>query len=260
MSTTHGGFGWVKDSEDHRDFLFSAPPKIEIPNLIDLRHEKGPSGSVAMPAVYNQGQLGSCTANALAALFQYQARMQGERMSVPSRLFIYFEERRIEGSIGTDSGAMLRDGMKVLNNVGAPPEVDWPYLAGRFAEQPPRKAYLDAAKHKSITYSRVTQNVQAIRTALANKFALVFGFAVYASFESDVVLRTGVVPMPDLDAEELLGYHAVLLCGADHIRKEFICRNSWSARWGDHGYFHMPYSYVTDRDLASDFWTLKKET
>ncbi len=39
--------------------------------------------------------------------------------------------------------------------------------------------------------------------------------------------------------------------------QRFIVRNSWGSGWGKGGYFTMPYAYLTDRNLASDFWTIR---
>ncbi|MDA7573761.1 hypothetical protein N8751_00605 [bacterium] len=35
-------------------------------------------------------------------------------------------------------------------------------------------------------------------------------------------------------------------------------RNSWGVNWGDQGYFYMPYKYMTNKNLCSDFWVVKK--
>ncbi len=88
---------------------------------------------------------------------------------------------------------------------------------------------------------------------------MVFGFSVYESFESDSVASTGVVPMPSPN-EQLLGGHAVVLVGYDDTKKVWIVRNSWGTNWGQAGYFTMPYAYLTNSNLASDFWTISTVT
>lgn len=247
--TARPGYGWNPDLPDFRDYLYAPPPAVALPAAVDLRSQ--------CPPVYDQGQLGSCTANALAAAYEFTAIKQGDPPVTPSRLFIYYQERVIESTVRTDSGAQLRDGAKVLATVGAPPETDWPYDTTKFARKPPAMATKDGLAHQALTYMRVPQTVAAIRGCLAEGFPVVFGFTVYASFESDAVAAAGVVPMP-AGHEQTLGGHAVAAVGYDDASQRFVVRNSWGDQWGQAGYFTMPYAYLTTRGLASDLWTIRK--
>src|SRR5580658_4210142 len=97
-----GRYGWIPDLPDARDRVFKAPRRAAaLPKSADLR-----SGC---PAVYDQGDLGSCTANAIAGALEFDQRKQKLPVFTPSRLFIYYNERALEGTVSTDSGAMLRD-------------------------------------------------------------------------------------------------------------------------------------------------------
>lgn len=242
-------YGWRPDKPDHRDFLFTAEPQISLPASIDLQG--------GMPkAIYDQLQLGSCTANAIGCHFQFNRIKAKKKSFVPSRLFIYYGERDIEGSIGEDAGAEIRDGIKVVNKLGAPPETDWKYDISKFALKPPDKAYTDGLKYRAATYKRINQNLQDMQGCLAEGFPFVIGFTVYDSFESDVVTKTGVVPMPGGN-EQVLGGHAVLVCGYDNSTQRFKVRNSWGKKWGMGGYFTMPYDYLLNTELSSDFWTIR---
>ncbi len=231
--------------------MFAAGPEIvgNLPTAVDLR--------AACPPVYDQGDLGSCTANAIAGAIQFEQIKQALATTFePSRLFIYYNERAIEGTVDSDSGAMIRDGIKSVAAQGAPPETDWPYDITLFAVEPPPSAYADAASHKLLQYQRVLPRLNQIKSCLAAGFPFVFGFTVYESFESDAVAATGVVPMPGT-SESVLGGHAVMAAGYDDSQMRLIVRNSWGSGWGQAGYFTMPYAYVLDSDLASDFWTLR---
>jgi len=245
-------FGWMPDMPDSRDHLFAAPMAVvaKLPGKVDLRPQ-------CPKTVYDQGDLGSCTANAIAGAFEFDLLKEKKPDMMPSRLFIYYNERLIEGTPGTDSGARIRDGIKVVNKLGVPPESDWPYVIDTFAERPPTKAFTDAKKHRATSYSRVVQDLTQMRGCLAAGFPFVVGFTVYTSFESQQVAQTGVVPMPDLQHETVLGGHAVLAVGYDDSQQRFILRNSWGPGWGMAGYFTMPYAYLISRSLASDFWTLR---
>lgn len=137
-----GHYGWAPDLPDHRDLTYSAPAQflMALPTMVDLRPQ--------CPPVYDQGQLGSCTANSIGGAIQFEQMKQNIANFTPSRLFIYYNERVIENTVNSDSGAQIRDGMKVVAKQGAPPETDWPYDITQYAVKPPAIAYTDAAKHK----------------------------------------------------------------------------------------------------------------
>ncbi|MCW3474147.1 C1 family peptidase [Limobrevibacterium gyesilva] len=245
-------YGWIPDLPDMRDHMYSAPmPTLAtLPTSVDLRQQ--------CPPVYDQGQLGSCTGNAIAGAIHFDRLKANQTPDfVPSRLFIYYNERVIEHTVSTDSGAMIRDGIKSVNKLGVCPETpDWPYDITKFAKKPPASAYTDAKRHQVVSYSRLLNTVQQMRGCLAAGYPFVFGFSVYASFESQQVAQTGVVPMPQ-PSEQQIGGHAVLAVGYDDTQQRFIVRNSWGTGWGMQGYFTMPYAYLTDNNLADDFWTVR---
>ncbi len=237
-ASKHGGYGWVRDLPDARDLLYAAPLlrfPHGLPPSVDLRRE--------CPPVYDQGQLGSCTGNGIAGAIEFDQRKQGNKEYTPSRVFIYYNERVIEGTVGQDSGAQIRDGVKSVAKLGAPPETDWPYDITKFADKPPPAAYTDALQDIVTSYSRVTNNLANMQGCLAEGYPFVFGFTVYESFESDAVAQTGIVPMP-AQGEQVLGGHAVLAVGYDDTQRRFIIRNSWGPTWGQAGYFVIPLAEI----------------
>ena len=219
----------------------------ELPVKEDLRDK--------FPPVYQQGQIGSCTANALVAALQYDhPQMMG------SRLFVYYNERKLEGHISDDTGATLADGVQSLIKYGVCPEEEWPYEEQRFS-QPPSKECYDAAKnHHVLEAHNVHQNIEDMKTCLASGHPFVVGIQIFESFETAEVARTGDVPMPAPDRERNLGGHAVLCVGYDDTRRKWIMRNSWGPMWGDGGYFYLDYDYLLDPALSSDLWTITKAT
>ena len=245
----HGGYGWVPDLPDARDHLYAAPPEFltALPPQVDLRGQ--------CPAVYDQGQLGSCTANAIGGAFEFDVLRQKATDLMPSRLFIYYNERVMENTVNSDAGAQIRDGIKSVAKQGVCPESEWPYDTAQFAVQPPAQCYTGALSHRASSYQRVAQLLNQLKGCLAHGNPFVFGIAVYESFESDQVAQTGEVPMP-ATGERLLGGHAVLAVGYDDSTQRFTVRNSWGSGWGMAGYFTLPYAYLIDRSLSSDFWTL----
>ena len=207
---------------------------------------------------YDQGKLGSCTANAIAGAIQFLEEKEGENVPVmPSRLFIYYNERSIEGTVGTDSGAQLRDGIKSVVKQGFCPETMWPYDISNFTDRPSPGCYQYALKDRVSQYLRLTQASLPLLTCLASGYPFVFGFTVYESFESPQVRQSGVVNVPH-PSETVVGGHAVVACGYDGTQRRFLVRNSWGQAWGMNGYFTMPYEYLTDPGLSADFWTIRR--
>lgn len=242
--------GWLPDLPDQRDHLYAAPPAVmaQLPPAVDLTSHFAP--------VYDQGKLGSCTGNGIAAALQFDAMKQGVAdQSVPSRLFIYYNERVMEGTVDHDAGAMIRDGIKSVAKLGACPETEWPYDISKFAVEPPPSCYTDAADHQAIAYSRVAHTLSQLRGCLADGYPIVFGFTVYESIFTPEVEKTGAIPLPHAK-EQVVGGHCVLAVGYDDSHQVFRIRNSWGDSWGKGGYGTMPYAYLLSMN-ASDFWTIR---
>jgi len=243
-------YGWLPDLPDHRDHLYAAPVArlAALPTQAELRGQ--------CPPVYDQGQLGSCTANAIAGAIEFDRQKQGLADFTPSRLFIYYNERVIEHTVDTDSGAQIRDGIKSVARLGDCPETEWPYNVAKFETKPPTRCYADALKYRVVSYQRLIPVLNQLKGCLASGYPFVFGFTVYESFESPQVARTGHASLPG-PGERAIGGHAVVGIGYQDAKEWFVVRNSWGSRWGLKGYFTLPYAYLTDENLASDFWTIR---
>jgi hypothetical protein len=208
----------------------------------------------------------NCTSQGVAALMVFDEKLQAETYMMPSRLFIYYNERAMEGTVKQDSGAQIRDGIKSVAQYGFADEASWPYLIQKFAAKPPSAVYSSALKHKALTYMSVNNtNLTEAKSCLAAGFPFTFGFSVYDAFESDATAQTGILCLPK-HGESNLGGHCVVAVGYDDTFKPsqwpaaggFLVRNSWGTSWGLNGHFWMPYAYLTNADLASDAWTVRK--
>ena len=221
-------------------------PRATQPATVDLRSK--------LPACYDQGQLGSCTANALVAAFQ-----AAEPSFMGSRLFLYYNERMIEGHIPDDTGATLYDGVACLKKYGLCPEWEYPYIVSNFANKPSQKCYTDALINRVAIATNIPQTAASMKASLNAGYPFVIGFLVYPSFESAQVAATGIVPMPG-SSEPILGGHAVLVVGYNEAKQWWIVRNSWGTGWGDRGYFYVPYAYFLNSRLSSDLWNISSVT
>lgn len=247
-------YGWRKDSPDPRDTgkLFSANrPELynhPLPASVDLRSYFGPC--------YNQGSTSSCTANALAGAIEFLMAKEGCPRVTPSRLFIYWNERFIEGDTNEDNGAMLRDGISSLKRLGYAREALWPFDPEKVFDQPHQATFEEATNHQITTAFKLIYG-RDFKVCLAAGYPFVFGMMVYPEFESGEVAHTGKVPLPDVN-QKPQGGHAVLCVGYDDATREYIVRNSWDTDWGMNGYFTLPYDYMHNSGLCSDFWTLRQ--
>lgn len=228
----------------------------KIPAAIDLRE-----GGCFSP-VENQGDVGSCTAQAVVGLAEYLIRIGTGEFTDLARMFVYKVSRNLMGVRG-DTGSYIRTAIKTLAAFGAPPETYWPYDPRLLDVEPQALQYSYAANFRAMRYARLDgynrtgeQTLALVKTVLAAGFPVAFGFPVFESIGQVGTGDEAVIPYPKND-EKMLGGHAVLAVGYDSIDDEevLIIRNSWSEDWGDEGYGYLPVRYVTEA-MAVDFWTV----
>lgn len=239
-------YGWKRQLPDHRDQLYK-PEVLSLPSFVKLGN---------LPPIKDQGDLGSCTAHGITSCVEYLELKDKHPLTLLSRLFLYYNERRLEGTVNSDTGANIRDGIKALKKWGDCSEKICQYDTKQFAHKPHPICYQQAIKHDLVKYSAIN-NLNGMKSCLAAGFPFVLGFSVYDSFESDEVAASGIVPMPSPD-ESCLGGHCVYCCGYTDAGEMFTCANSWGTSWGQQGFFQIPYNYLANPNLASDFWTIGK--
>lgn len=242
---------WKPSPYDSRDLETERPLKltaVKIPVKFEL--------PIQVP-IYDQKTLGSCTSNSGCVCYRYEVR---ERLKdfEPSRLFLYYNTRVLEGTQNEDSGAYIRDVFKSLSKSGLAAEKTWPYDINKFTQQPPTEAFDEGRKHLVTKYAKVKQTRLDIQSVLLSGACVSFGFTVYESFMSGKwASKTGKMPIPK-KGEEILGGHAVTIIGWDNRRKSFLIQNSWGESWGQNGKFWMPYTFLLDSDMANDFWCIEE--
>lgn len=209
----------------------------------------------SMPPALNQGELGSCTANATARCFRYDTIMDGKDCQELSRLWIYYFERSIEHTLSQgDCGAEGHDAFTVARH-GIPNESRWPYDISVFEDKPPALMPRNYTLTKPV--EAVPQNEEEFRRVLSNNQTIAYGFTVYRNFE-ETWKTPGVMPEPSQN-EEVLGGHENLLCGyLPEYPDHFLSLNSWGTEWGLNGYFLFPKATLLDPSFASDFRTITR--
>lgn len=210
-----------------------------------------------VPEIYDQGELGSCTANAFCAAYRL---LCADKTFKPSRLWVYFYERLAEDprhrvSDLTDSGADVIDGEKYVQQHGVCSEALWPYNISKYNHRPTKKCTQDALHHKLSSYGRITAD--QIKQSIASGTPVLIAIEVYSSFESAETAKNGQVAMPNTQTEELLGGHELCLVGYDDTTKTFEVQNSWGDSWGDKGFCHIPYDYIQNGNLCPELTVFK---
>lgn len=240
-------FGWKRDLPDYRDLLYTVTRTAKLPDKVDLRDK--------CSKVEDQGELGSCTANAVVGALEYLLNVNGEEFEDKSRLYVYYFTREGERTIKYgDVGATNRGTIKAIKKMGACDEKLWKYDVKKFNTKPNPDCQAEGKKHVISSYFRL-KTINQIKTALADGYPVIVGVTVYSGFLSSKVAKSGNVNLPTKrESEE--GGHAILLVGYDESKQRFIFRNSWSTEWGNEGYGTIPYVYV--RDMGDDFWIIKK--
>jgi len=254
-NVTPGGryLGARKDRFDARDAAVQITGHLGIAAPLPPRADV--LAGLKLP-VYDQGNLGSCTANT-GALFRRWLAQRFPALSAGdqdlSRLFLYYEERALpwNNSTGQDSGAEIRDIFKVLSATGICPEADDPYNIRKFTAPPSEKDITDAKAYRIGAYHRLV-GLHTAKSCLASGYPVAVGFPVYESFDS--IGADGVMPVPK-PGEQPLGGHAVFCHGYDDERAALVIQNSWGPKWGAAGHFYMPYAFVEQYAAQIDLWT-----
>lgn len=240
-----------KSPHDTRDIVIPFTLDVPLPSKIDLRPK--------LPPVLNQGNLGSCASNAASSCIRYLLKKEGLPEFQPSRLYIYYNTRVniAKAPQDKDTGVCIRDICKSISKYHACDEKIWPYIIKKFSTAPSLEAYKNADLFKNVEYSFVPLSIDLVKSLLTEGYPIITGLVIYESFESDYVMNTGDIPLPDKTKEKMLGGHALLIVGFDDSTQKLLLLNSWGKHWGKDGYCELPYSYFLDKTLCLDNWALK---
>jgi C1A family cysteine protease len=240
-------YGWKKDLYDSRDLIkeYNITEADKKVIKVDLSNK--------CPKVYDQGNLNSSVANSISTLYEYeQLNRYDDHIFTPSRLFIYYNTRLIEGTVDYDDGITIRNVIKSMNLNGICPEVMWKYITDNYKIRPPEECYLESWHHH-IRYKRLIQQLDQLKKSLILGKPFIFGMKVYTNFNN--IKEDGILTMPN-KYDKLIGYHSVVAIGYNDNRRQFLIRNSYSDTWGKDGNFLMPYDYILNEDYCNDFWII----
>ena len=244
--------------------LLKGEKKLKQSTSADLRKWFSP--------VENQGDLGSCTAQAAIGIVEYYEKRAFDKHLEGSRLFLYKTTRNLMQTTG-DAGGWLRCTMGALVLCGVPAEKYWPYKIDNFDVEPDAFIYSIADNYKTLKYfchdpigAKIPypEVLNSVKKYLEAGIPSMFGFWGFPSCDKTDI--KGGIPYPAANESAQWG-HAIVAVGYDDNKKvknltdnkettgALLIRNSWGKEWGDKGYGWLPYEYVLN-NLALDFWSL----
>ena len=254
QSKTGHKFLCQRDTVDFRDRKYCAPMAVclNLPIAVNLESK--------LPGVWDQQTIGSCTAHGCGEAVCSEEIKQRGTFTMPSRLFVYWNPRVLEGTSDQDSGCQIRDVIKCLAKQGACPESEWIYDVSKYAVKPPDQCFVDGVKEQALKYESVPNDLAHIKGSLAEGFPVVVGLTLYSSFESAKTMLTGIVPMPSLWEQYIqgpLGGHCLLVFGYNDKTGRFLVRNSWGMAYKNRtsGNCEIPYAYFAK--YGNDFWKVE---
>ena len=208
--------------------------------------------SANFPPAGNQGEQSSCVGWAVGhALKSYQERMEEQW---PFGLATMFSPAWIYNQInrGRDEGSSIYEALDLIVDKGAATRWTMPYNPRDYRSQPTDAATREARHYRASGRSRVGGTGQ-VKAALSNRLPVVVGMRIYGSFNE---LR-GTNSVYNTFSGPDLGRHAVTIVGYDDHRfgGAFKIINSHGSRWGDGGYFWLPYRYF--QQVVSEAYVLQ---
>lgn len=271
------GTGWLPPRPDLRDYTKQKEEIREFSKKLGIVESRKKSATTVdlrkwCSPVENQGNIGSCTAQAGAGIVEYYEKRAFDKHLEASRLFLYKTTRNLMQVTG-DTGGWLRTTMGALALCGVPLEKYWPYKTDDFDAEPDAFVYSVANNYDALKYfchdplgTKVPYNevLASVKKYLEAGIPSMFGFWGFPSF--DMSDTKGGIPYPDQGESAEWG-HAIVAVGYDDAKKikntknnksttgALLIRNSWGTSWGDKGYGWLPYDYVLN-NLAMDFWSL----
>lgn len=219
----------------------------KLPERVDLRK--------FCPPVENQLNTQSCVANAVVAALELQQIKAGMAHTDLSRLFVYYNARKLFDMQTKDGGTFVKLAMAAMLAYGCCEERLWPFDTTRINTQPPIQCYQSAQTFQAFQFAR-TPNGEAALSVLAQDFPVVFTMTAPLAYYQ-AAAKTGIMPRPDeIRTPPQPAGHSMLLVGYDLADRTYLVRNSWGPQFADNGYFRIPFETLDVWSLPNDYWTI----
>lgn len=240
--------GYLAATNDQPVPTLQQVAELKLPPHIDLR-------SMCSP-VENQGGVGSCTANAVVGALEYHQIRHGQKLTDLSRLFVYYNARRLSDREHVDNGTSMPHVMASVLAFGVCAEQLWPYDEARWSERPGNNCYNNAITLPGLHYAQISPGEEC-KSVLAAGLPVVFGMQVPTQALMVVAKGSGHVPAPQNGQwEQPNGAHAMLIVGYDDGKNAWLVRNSWGPSYGIGGHVWIDYQVMDHYCLRDGFWTV----
>lgn len=245
--------------------ILSKIPKNQLRASEYYKKHKNIAGTFIMPKrldmrkdlldVRDQGQIGSCVAQACAAMKEYQEFIETGAKNQYSVQFIY-DHRENRNLRGMTEGMTGYDAMTILTKRGVCFEKNYPYGRSMNVKDISKQIYQEAIRYKIQTFIFI-DTIDGMKQALIDKGPCLIIVPVYDS------ISTVRFWAPSPKQKTITGYHAIAVVGyiddAVDGNNGFIIRNSWSKRWGDNGYAVMLYKDWKKDECPVEAWAAVDE-
>ena len=199
MVRKHPKLGWRKSKFNSKDYLHISA--ATIPTSVIL--------SQFLPAIRNQGNVGSCVGFGIGANLTGTAKKVGVYKEWFSPEWIYNGARYIEGTLSEDAGADPADALSWLSKKGCLLEEYWPYNPNVVdTTSPPSKYGPLASQWPLLTYTRVVNGTAGICSAISQNYLVSIGTPWFDSWMN--IGSTGVLPSVTVNSS-VAGGHETLL-------------------------------------------------
>lgn len=255
-------FGWKPDLPDIHDKYYQFD-KVELApdtdsdsdldsdiensfriSRVDLRDQ--------FPPVYDQANLHCSVPCSVLSVWRFFCNKTQSESDPPSRIHLHQLTSLIDSN---DKSLSIKNCLHVLEKVGVVSEEVIGF--GEYPEVDEHFSGIESKPPKLIKYRRVEQNKEQFKRALDAGYPIIFGLSLYSSALTDGTRKTGVIKMPT-KSDQVVGGMCMVLVGYDNEQKMWIVRNNWGGDWGERGYGYIPFNYLTNPQLAQNFWVIYK--
>jgi len=246
--------GWKFNNIEENDNLGISNEDKEEPDE-ELKYDIYDKNGVFFPEIVDQGNIESCVPTCISTVYYYLTMKQSNHLNFRiSRLYLYYQFRRLYDDVKLDEGSTIRDCINILYKDGVVPEFLYPYVESKIFNNPSEFLEKYSRFCKCLGFENISRKV--IKQYLLLDNPVLCGIKLFDSVYSDEVKNSGIINYSE-EYDKILGGHCIILVGFDDSKKYYKFINSWGSTWGDKGFGYLPYDYIKNIRLSNEFYIIK---